>query len=131
MNIGDLDNLKTEHQHQVKLIQLCIEYQKIHPCLALIYAIPNAGKRSKKQGRWMVSEGLRSGVPDLCLPVPMGKYGALYIELKRNEKQKKTELQTAWIETLRELGNRAEFAYGWKHAMTIILDYLENNGGKA
>ena len=54
-----------------------------YPDLKWMYHIPNEGKRSKSNGAELVRQGLKKGVPDICLPVPRGKYHGLYIEMKR------------------------------------------------
>ena len=50
-----------------------------YPALLLMYHIPNEGKRSRSTGARMKAEGLKPGVPDICLPVPVGQYHGLYI----------------------------------------------------
>jgi hypothetical protein len=60
--------------------------------LITLHSIPNGGERPKKQdkkGRWycpegrrLNEEGLKAGMPDLCLPVSRGPYHGLYIEMK-------------------------------------------------
>lgn len=60
--------------------QNLFEWAKIfsgkYPELTLLYHIPNEGKRSLKEGARMKAEGLKAGVPDLCLPVARGGYHA-------------------------------------------------------
>lgn len=50
--------------------------------LALLHHIPNGGARSKATAGRLKAEGVKAGIPDICLPVPKNGYGALYIELK-------------------------------------------------
>lgn len=45
-----------------------------------VYAIPNAGRRSRRAGAAMVAEGLRKGVADLCIMWEGGQSG--YLEMK-------------------------------------------------
>ena len=40
-----------------------------HPELNLMFHIPNGGKRSKAEAGRFRAEGVKSGVPDICLPV--------------------------------------------------------------
>ena len=98
-----------------------------HPELKLFYHIPNEGKRSYRTGREMVAQGLKSGVPDNCLPVARGPYHALYIELKRTKGSKVSDEQKQWIADLTRAGNRAIICYGWAAAAMEIVKYL--NGG--
>ena len=112
-----------EHNHQCALIQWAALNLKKYPELAALYAVPNAGKRSLRMGARMKAEGLRAGVPDLCLPVHRNGYGALYIELKVKG-GKVSELQEIWISRLRYWGNRVEVCYGWDEARDVLVDYL-------
>jgi len=45
------------------------------------FAVPNAARRSLRLGAHMKSEGLRSGVADLCFMLPGGR--AAWLELKK------------------------------------------------
>lgn len=74
----------SEAQEQCKLIKWadkCVQ-MKIHPELSMLYAVPNGGRRDKAEAAHLKRQGVRAGVPDLCLAVPKGKYHGLYIELK-------------------------------------------------
>ena len=100
-----------------------------HPELALMYHIPNEGRRSRYAGYKMQLQGMRKGVPDICLPVPKGSYGALYIELKRKKGSKTSEDQRAWIDALNRVGNKAVVCKGFEEARDTIINYL-NEGRK-
>lgn len=95
-----------------------------YPELRLMYHIPNEGKRSVVRGAQMKAEGLRKGVPDICLPVSRHGFHALYIELKRRKGGRLTEEQRGWIDALNRVGNRAVVCYGWDEARTEIEFYL-------
>ena len=113
-----------EHQEQVKLFKWLDKAVAFIPQLAVAYAIPNAAKRSPRLGAYMKAEGLRSGVPDICIPAPSGDYCGLYIEMKIG-KNKPTAAQLSWIEALRIVGHRVEVCYSEKAAIDIILDYFK------
>lgn len=71
----------SEAQEQCKLIKWadkCVQ-MKIHPELSMLYAVPNGGRRDKAEAAHLKRQGVRAGVPDLCLAVPKGKYHGLYI----------------------------------------------------
>lgn len=97
-----------------------------HPELRLLYHVPNEGKRSARQGAKMRAEGLRAGVPDICLPVPRGGYSALYIELKAG-RNKPTPDQLAWLEALDKAGNKTAVCWGWQAARKAVVEYLAQN----
>ena len=114
----------SEHAEQVALIKWAQLMARQYPELDCIYANPNAGKRSIGAARYMIAEGMRAGVPDICLPVPRNGYGALYIELKYG-KGKASEKQLEWIDRLNRHGNLAVVCTGWDAARLQILSYLE------
>ena len=95
-----------------------------YPELRLMYHIPNEGKRSVVRGAQMKAEGLRKGVPDICLPVARHGFHALYIEMKRRKDSRLTEEQRGWIDALNRVGNRAVVCYGWDEARAEIEFYL-------
>lgn len=96
-----------------------------HPELKLLYHVPNEGRRSYRTGRALKEQGMKAGVPDICLPVPRGKYAALYIELKRKKGGKVSDHQQEWITALNKAGNRAVVCKGWEEAAEEIVKYLK------
>lgn len=92
--------------------------------LSLMYHVPNEGKRSRATGGRMRAEGLKAGVPDICLPVPRGEFHGLYIELKRTQGGKVTENQAGWIADLQKQGYCAVVCEGWEAAAAVIEKYL-------
>ncbi len=115
----------TESEEQQALFEwaerLCFRY----PELALLYHIPNEGKRSKATGRKMKKEGMKSGIPDIHLPVARGQYHSLYIELKRRKGSTTSQAQKTWLQLLGKYGNKAVRCYGWEEAAKVIEEYLE------
>ena len=95
-----------------------------HPEIAMMYAIPNGEYRAPKTARNLHLQGVKAGVPDMCLPVPRGGYGALYIELKRKRGGRVSEQQRVWIDALNRVGNRAVICYGFDEAKKAIEEYL-------
>ena len=71
------------------------------------------------------AQGVKPGVPDICLPVPRGKFTALYIEMKRRKHAEISEAQRGWIEALNRVGNRAVVCYGWDEAREALIEYLK------
>lgn len=113
----------SEHDHQAELIRLCRMREALHPELALLHAIPNGGLRDPVTAGKLSAEGLRAGVPDLCLPVPRQGYHGLYVELKTQGGQLSPE-QRWWAEQLRAQGYRVEACWGWEAAAVAIWTYL-------
>ena len=120
---------ETEHDHQVNLFLWAKLQKNKYPELEKMYAIPNGGQRHKIVAAKLRAEGVKSGVPDVCLPVARGRYHSLYIELKRPKSASKragsvTKNQTKWIDWLTEEGNLVIVCYGWDAARAAILGYL-------
>lgn len=122
----------SEREHQEAVFEWCEAKSAEVPELSLIFAVPNGQMR---QGMPM-EPGMKSGVPDLCLPVPAGDHGpsrwqnlyhALFIELKRPDGRVREE-QQEWIDVLREQGYKAEVCYGASEAIETLESYLGIGG---
>ena len=115
-----------EHQHQVALFQWAKTAMVAHPELEAMYAIPNGGQRNKIVAAKLKAEGVKAGMPDICLPVARGSYHALYVELKapKPHKSKVQENQRDKMELLESHGNACHIAYGWNEARIAIMAYL-------
>lgn len=88
-----------------------------------VYHIPNEGKRDVVSGARLKRIGLRKGVPDLCIPLPKGRYHGLYIELK-TAKGKVTPDQIEWLKLLKSNGYATAITYGVDEAITVIKQYI-------
>jgi hypothetical protein len=114
---------ESEHAEQAALFRWAEFARARLPELALLYAVPNGGHRHKATAARLKAEGVKRGVPDVCLPVARsGAYG-LYIELK-TERGKATPEQLGWIRALRHQGYAAEVCHGWESARSMIEHYL-------
>ena len=103
------------------------EYASItHPELAMMFAIPNGEYRPMRTAHSLHLQGVKAGVPDICLPIPRGGYGALYIELKRKRGGVVSEQQRAWIAALNRVGNKAVVCKGFDEAKQAIEEYLNS-----
>lgn len=120
----DASPIPTESAEQQTLFQWAKMASGKWPELELLYHIPNEGKRSYKTGARLKAEGLRSGVPDICLPVARGGHHGLYIELKRIRNSRVTKAQLDWIEALVAQGYVAAVCRGCDEAIELITGYL-------
>ncbi len=124
--------LKGPNEHQIQ--QAVFEWANLacrsYPELLLLYAVPNGGKRSIRAAAYMKSEGMKAGVPDVCLPVPRQNFGALYIEHKA-EDGRLTPAQELWIERLSSAGNKVVVSRSFAQSRDEILCYLEDNESRA
>lgn len=114
-----------EHREQVALIRWADFARARWPELALLHAIPNGGQRHKAVAARMKAEGVRAGVPDLCLPVPRGRWHGLYIEMKTRRGRASPD-QRWWLRALGKAGYRAEVCRGWDAARQVIEEYMDS-----
>ena len=114
----------TESSEQIALFEWAGFLENQIPELALLYHIPNGGHRAKTTAKRLKAEGVKAGVPDICLPVPRGKYHGLYIEMKA-DKNKPTDNQIKWLSELSQQGYFAAVCHGWQAASVTILKYLK------
>jgi hypothetical protein len=120
------NNTPKESSEQIALFQWAEFAAGRYPELRLLYHIPNGGSRNAIEAHNLRLQGVKAGVPDICLPVPKGGYAALYIELKRKSKGRVSDAQRGWIEALKRAGNCALVCKGFDEARNTILEYLRN-----
>lgn len=89
----------------------------------------SGGHRNKSEAVNLKRQGVKAGVPDICLPVARGQYHGLYIELKYGN-NKPSQKQLEWIAGLRAEGFAACVCYGWRKAADVITYYLSLNNQK-
>lgn len=94
------------------------------PEVDLLYHIPNGGSRNRLEAANLKRQGVKAGVPDLCLPVARGGFHGMYIEMKYG-KNKASKDQEQWLCELRKQGYVAVVCYGWEQAAEMITKYLE------
>lgn len=118
---------RSEATEQETVIQWCGWHERKHPELKLIFHIPNGGSRNTAEAANLKRQGVKAGVPDLCLPVPKSGYHGLYIEMKYG-KNKTTEKQEEWLKALWEQGYYVAVCYGAEEAEQVIARYLQMAG---
>lgn len=123
MNSLDKAPTASESAEQQALFRWAEYMSGRHPEIRLLYHIPNEGKRSRATGARLKAEGLKAGVPDICLPVATGKYHGLYIELKAG-RNTATDKQKEWLAALCAHGYCTAVCWGWEQAAAVITDYL-------
>ena len=94
------------------------------------FAIPNgaylAGNIAQASGMAhnRRKAGLRVGVPDLMIAVPMTPYKGLFIEMKRLGAEKPNKDQMEWHRKLIEQGYRVAVCYGFEEAQRVVKTYF-------
>lgn len=118
----------TEAQEQMTLFSWAAMQSGKYPELNLLYHVPNGGSRHKAEAGRLRAEGVKAGVPDLCLPVARGQYHGIYIELKRQRGGRTSDHQSEWLDALSAQGYKAALCYGWEQAAGTIIKYLTGGG---
>lgn len=119
------DMKKSETTEQINLFVWARDNVHALPCLSLMYHVPNEGKRAN--GAVLRAMGLKSGVPDVCLPVASHNYHGLYLEMKYG-RNRATPEQEAFMAELRQQGYKTAICYGADEAKAEILEYLQEPG---
>lgn len=121
----DATPIPTESAEQQCLFRWATMQGAAWPELELLYHVPNGGRRSASEAGRFKAEGVRAGVPDICLPVARYPWHGLYIELKRRKGGRLSDEQTKWLARLEEQGYRAVRCDGWEAAAIEITRYLK------
>jgi len=111
---------KTENWEQRQLIQ----WARSIPELQYLFHIPNEAVGGKG---WIIRNrqlGVKSGIPDLFLPIPARGYHGLFIEMKTKTGGRLSHEQKLWIDALNTFGYRAVVCHGWEEARIELEAYL-------
>jgi len=103
-----------EQDQQIALVEYCRIF-----CwpTCVVFAIPNGGYRSPKEGPILKAMGVAEGFPDLGF---LHKNVARFLELKATDRNKPTKAQRDMQDKLQQAGFDCEIAYGFDHAIRII-----------
>ena len=118
------NNTPLESAEQVALFRWAAYASGTHPELKNLYHVPNGGTRDRREAHNLRLQGVKSGVPDICLDWPGSGYHGLRIELKRTKGGRLSDDQKDWLERLNRAGYRAVVCYGWDEARREIEEYL-------
>lgn len=99
------------------------------------FAVPNGsylfGDASKRaiQGAALRRQGVRAGVPDVVLPIPIKPWHGLFLEFKRigGPKPQPGDDQSLWHAKLRSMGYYVAVVFGFEQAKAITLEYLKGS----
>lgn len=98
--------------------------EKRIPELRLMYHVANGGSRNALEAANLKRQGVKAGVPDICLPVARHSYHGLYIEMKAG-KNRPTQLQIEWLLALQEQGYLTAVCYSSEEAITLLTQYFD------
>jgi len=128
----------TEAAHQTALFAWASVKSIQYPELKWMHHIPNGGSRGDSTrsraiaGSRLKAQGVKKGVPDICLPARRVQYSGLYIELKKltekpvREKSKGglSDEQLEFRDFVSSQGFLWHVCYGWSEAVEKIESYL-------
>ena len=117
--------IPSEHSEQVALMEWAKLAEGNRPLLGLLHAIPNGGQRHPAIAAKLKREGVKRGVPDLCLPVARCGLHGLYLELKAADGRLSDE-QKRWRDMLTAQGYGVAVVYGFEAAKEVLEDYLDD-----
>lgn len=95
------------------------------PELKWLFHIPNGGSRHIAEASKLKAMGVKSGVPDIFLPVGRNSFKGLWIELKKPIKGIVSDDQNKWLAFLSEQGYATRVCFGWIEARDALLQYLQ------
>lgn len=120
----------SEDGHQAALFRWAQQNLRDFPNLDLMFAIPNGGARDPRTGARLKMTGVKKGVPDVFLPVPLGRFAGLFIEMKkpadREKKRRAGTTSSEQDEYIRRLGALQYYVgvcYSWEEAVSFIHWY--------
>lgn len=124
---GDAAGRDYEHREQSLFIKWIDWEKKIDPRLECVFAVPNGFVKSIQMASWARAEGLRSGVPDVFVAVPIGKHSGLFLEFKSG-KNDLSDTQREWFKRLANNGFVCCLVRSFEEAKEAVSQYLI--GGK-
>lgn len=105
------DRVPTEHEEQREFVAW---FRRQYPDVR-IFAIPNGGSRSQREGGRLKLEGVSAGVPDLYIPA-----WRCWIEMKRQKGGSLSAEQKDWRDYLQGIGDTWLVAKGCENAKSLI-----------
>lgn len=107
------DRIPTEHEEQREFVAW---FRRQYPDVR-IFAIPNGGARSQREGGRLKLEGVSPGVPDLYIP-----QWKVWIEMKRQKGGSLSADQKDWRDYLQTINDTWIVAKGCEDAKRQIID---------
>ena len=92
----------------------------------LLFSVPNGVARSRVEAAIMKAEGVTAGVSDLIFLEPRGGYGALCIEMKREDKSsRQSASQKEWQKAVEKAGNLYAVARSFEIFQAVVNEYMQ------
>jgi len=93
------------------------------------YAVPNGSMLAgtpEQRARYMAAlrkQGLKPGVSDVVIAIPLGGFSGAYIELKRDKISKTTQEQKDWCALMHDAGYFSRVVVGQDAAFAAVQEY--------
>lgn len=116
---------RPEEAQQIAFFEWLKQAEKEHPGLALAFAVPNERKCSIQRRISMRKAGVKSGIPDIMIPLPNERYHGLFIEMKVKP-NKATPEQKVMLHALALAGYYSVICWSAEEAIEVTSDYLKN-----
>lgn len=133
--VGRLKTPKIKPPSESALQAQCVAWFKAQYKHVIIFAIPNAAKRSFRLAAKMKREGMVSGIPDLFVAKGAIEFSrvmckedeefhGLFIEMKRTPKDKTTDNQNHYLQKLQEAGYKTAVCHSFEEFQKVTKEYL-------
>jgi len=86
--------------------------------------IANERKSSWQRGKVLKAMGVKPGVSDIFMAIPVGGKPGCWIEMKAPKGGKPTDTQVEWLRLMEGEGYAAHIAYGAEQAIDCAEQYL-------
>ena len=118
-----------EDDHQATFFKWVRLMERSDSRYANIIAIPNGGRRDVREAARLKAGGVKAGVSDILVSVPVGGFHGLWIELKRPRVKNQSAPvvsaeQKAWQAAQSALGYAVAVCYGWEDARVVTEFYF-------
>ena len=117
----------SEEQEQAAVMEWAAIMERQIPELRLLFHIPNGAERHPAVAAKLKRQGVKAGVPDLFLPVARGGWHGLFVEMKKRQGGRVSDVQKQWIADLEGEMYRCVVAHGEEEACDVIFKYLTEN----
>lgn len=117
---------RSEETEQIVLMNWAKLNEDQYPELKWMFHVPNGGTRNRREAVALKQMGVKSGVSDLILLTPKGKYAGLIIEMKYGSNTLQ-ENQREFLQTQMKNGYCCAVCYSAELAKELIKAYLNLN----
>ena len=108
--------------------RLAFQYMQVkYPqAFKMAFHVPNGGQRNKIVAAKLKAEGVKAGVPDICVALPRGQFHGLFVEMKAKPPHASavSPFQKQWLAQLQAVGYRTVVCKGFQEFRIVIDEYM-------